>query len=108
MMSTPRALRDVAGVDDLSPVHRLHVGIVLTPQNSAVSTPALPMPLKIDDASDFYRLVADLLVESPPPAADHAMLASLTVIGLVPGQRFNTAGWRNDQITALATGFATA
>ena len=98
----------VSGVDDLPAVHRLQDALTLTPQNSAVATPALPMPLKNDDAADFYRLVADLLIESPPPAADHAMLASLTAIGLVPGQRFNTAGWQNDQTAALATGIATA
>jgi hypothetical protein len=98
----------VAGASDLPAAHRLQDALVLTPHNTAVTTPALPAPLKPDDPADFYRLLADLLAESPPPPADEAMLATLAAIGLVPGQPFTTEAWQPDQRAALAAGFAAA
>ena len=97
----------VDGQADLPAVFALQEKLTLqAPTNTAA--PNLPLPLRQDDAGDFFRLLADMLGETPPPSADAAALASLARLGLVPGQKFDASQWPDDQRAALTHGWQQA
>lgn len=94
----------VDGAADEEAVHGLQDGLMLKP-TATQSPPALPAPLQKDDAADFYRQLAELLMESPPGDADREAVAACATIGLMSGRRFSTGGLSEAQVAALVKGF---
>jgi hypothetical protein len=60
----------VDGPADLAAVARSQDAMKLTPLTPRGAASALPAPLKPDDPTDFLRMLAAILAESPPPPGD--------------------------------------
>ncbi|MDS4026041.1 MAG: DUF1254 domain-containing protein [Candidatus Contendobacter sp.] len=90
--------------EDYAAVHKLQDEISLVPL-SAYGKPYTPPPGKVDpsidmktavrdqvnalSADDYFDLLAKLLVNNPPAAADKPILEKMAKIGIVPGQSFD-------------------
>ncbi len=90
--------------EDYAAVHKLQDAISLVPL-SAYGKPYTPSPGKVDpsidmktavrdqvnalSADDYFSLLAKLLVNNPPAAADKPILEKMAKIGIVPGQPFD-------------------
>jgi hypothetical protein len=92
--------------EDYADVHKLQDEIVLVPL-SAYGKPYTPPPGKVDPAIDmktavreqvnalsvdeYFNLLARLMKDNPPAAADKPMLEKMAKIGIVPGQPFDSS-----------------
>jgi hypothetical protein len=92
--------------EDYAAVHAIQDQYKLVPL-SAYGKPYTPQPGKVDPSIDmktppreqvermdtvsFFKLLAELLKQNPPYAADAPILARLARIGLVPGQDFDSS-----------------
>jgi hypothetical protein len=92
--------------EDYAAVHAIQDQYKLVPL-SAYGKPYTPPPGKVDPAIDmktppreqvermdtnsYFKLLAGLMKQNPPYAADAPILARLARIGLVPGQDFDTS-----------------
>lgn len=90
--------------EDYAAVHKLQDAISLVPL-SAYGKPYTPPPGKVDpsidmktavrdqvnalSADEYFDLLAKLLVNNPPAAADKPILEKMAKIGIVPGQPFD-------------------
>lgn len=90
--------------EDYAAVHKLQDAISLVPL-SAYGKPYTPPPGKVDpsidmktavrdqvnalSADDYFSLLAKLLANNPPAAADKPILEKMAKIGIVPGQPFD-------------------
>jgi hypothetical protein len=90
--------------EDYAAVHKLQDEISLVPL-SAYGKPYIPPPGKVDpsidmktavrdqvnalSADEYFDLLAKLLVNNPPAAADKPILEKMAKIGIVPGQPFD-------------------
>ena len=90
--------------EDYAAVHKLQDQISLVPL-SAYGKPYTPPPGKVDPSidmktavrdqvnalsvDDYFNLLAKLLVNNPPAAADKHILEKMAKIGIVPGQPFD-------------------
>ena len=90
--------------EDYAAVHKLQDEISLVPLSS-YGKPYTPPPGKVDpsidmktavreqvnalSAADYFNLLAKLMKDNPPNAADKPMLAKLAKLGIVPGQPFD-------------------
>ncbi len=90
--------------EDYAAVHKLQDAISLVPL-SAYGKPYTPPPGKVDpsidmktavrdqvnalSADEYFGLLAKLLVNNPPAAADKHILEKMAKIGIVPGQPFD-------------------
>lgn len=90
--------------EDYAAVHKLQDEISLVPL-SAYGKPYTPPPGKVDpsidmktavrdqvnalSADEYFDLLAKLLVNNPPAAADKLILEKMAKIGIVPGQPFD-------------------
>jgi len=87
----------VHGEADLANVRRYQSAMSLTAladwRGRPAATPPTPPPAKTRTAytGDFayFRRVADLMIDNPPPPKHAAMITMMRRIGLVPGQPFN-------------------
>lgn len=87
----------VHGEADLANVRRYQMAMSLTALSDWRGRPAKVPPksppprARVAYSGDFayFRRVADLMAENPPPARHVAMIAMMRRIGLVPGQPFN-------------------
>jgi hypothetical protein len=92
--------------EDYAKVHAMQDEISLVPL-SAYGKPYTPPPGTVDpsvdmktavreqvdalDAETYFALLAKLMKDNPPAAADAAMVAELAQLGIVPGQPFQMA-----------------
>ena len=92
--------------EDYAAVHKLQDQFSVTPL-SAYGKPFTPTAGKVDPAIDmktpvreqvnsmsadaYFTLLAQLMKDNPPAAADAPMLAKMARLGLVPGQKFESA-----------------
>ena len=90
--------------EDYAAVHKLQDEISVVPLSS-YGKPYTPPPGKVDptvdmktavreqvnalSASDYFNLLARLMKDNPPAAADKPMLAKMAKLGIVPGQPFD-------------------
>lgn len=90
--------------EDYAAVHKLQDEISLVPL-SAYGQPFAPPPGKVDpsidmktavreqvdalSADDYFNLLAQLMKDNPPAAADEPMLKKMAELGIVPGQPFD-------------------
>ncbi len=90
--------------EDYAAVHKLQDAISLVPL-SAYGKPYTPSSGKVDPSidmktavrdqvnalsvDDYFNLLAKLMVNNPPAAADKPMLEKMAKIGIVPGQPFD-------------------
>jgi len=90
--------------EDYAAVHKLQDEISLVPL-SAYGKPYIPLPGKVDpsidmktavrdqvnalSADEYFDLLAKLLANNPPTAADKPILEKMAKIGIVPGQPFD-------------------
>jgi hypothetical protein len=90
--------------EDYATVHKLQDDISLVPLSS-YGKPYTPPPGKVDPAQDmktavreqvnalsvdaYFTLLAKLLKDNPPAAADQPMIAKLAELGIVAGQPFD-------------------
>jgi hypothetical protein len=90
--------------DDYAAVHKLQDEISVVPLSS-YGQPYTPPPGKADPAidmktpvrdqvnilntEDYFNLLASLMKDNPPAAADAPMLAKMAKLGIVPGQPFD-------------------
>lgn len=101
---------------DYKAVHALQNKITLVPVNSygkPYTPPAATVDPSIDiktavrdqvnalDASAFFNLMAQLMKDNPPAAADAPMVARVAKIGIVPGQPFDLTKLTPDTQQAL-------
>jgi len=91
--------------EDYAAVHKLQDQISIVPL-SAYGKPYTPPPGKVDPSinmktavreqvnalsvDDYFNLLARLMKNNPPAAADGPMLAKMARIGIVPGQPFDS------------------
>jgi hypothetical protein len=101
--------------DDYAAVHALQAKYAVVPL-SAYGKAYTPPPGKVDPtvdmktpvrdqvnalpAAEYFKLLAKLMKDNPPAAADAPMVARLKSIGIVPGQDFDIT--KLDQATAKA------
>jgi len=96
--------------EDYAAVHKLQDEISLVPL-SAYGRPYTPPPGKVDpsvdmktavreqvnalSADEYFNLLAKLMKDNPPAAADAPMLKKMAKLGIVPGQPFDSSklGW---------------
>lgn len=92
--------------EDYAAVHKLQDEISLVPLSS-YGKPYTPPPGKVDPKIDmktavreqvnslsvdkYFSLLAKLMKDNPPAAADKPMLAKLAKLGIVPGQPFDSS-----------------
>ncbi len=92
--------------EDYAAVHKLQDQISLVPLSS-YGKPYTPPPGKVDpsidmktavreqvnalSADEYFNLLAKLMKDNPPYAADKPMLAKLAKLGIVPGQPFDSS-----------------
>lgn len=89
----------VHGQDDLAAVRRYQDAMSLTaladwkdgPSSAPPPAPAVRARTRYEGDFAYFRLVADLMAENPPPAKHVGMLAMMRRIGLVPGKPFDPA-----------------
>lgn len=89
----------VHGQADLPAVRRYQAAMSLTaladwrdgPSGMAPPAPAVRARKSYEGDFAYFRLVADLMTENPPPAKHVGMLAMMRRIGLVPGKPFDPA-----------------
>jgi hypothetical protein len=89
----------VHGEDDLAAVRRYQGAMSLTaladwkdgPSETPPPAPGVRERARYDGDFAYFRLVADLMAENPPPAKHVGMLAMMRRIGLVPGKPFDPA-----------------
>ena len=90
--------------EDYAAVHKLQDEVSLVPL-SAYGKPYTPPPGKVDQSIDmkmaprdqvnkldvaaYFQLLAALMKDNPPAAADAPMVAKLAKIGFVPGEDFD-------------------
>ncbi|MEG3438309.1 DUF1254 domain-containing protein [Pannus brasiliensis CCIBt3594] len=102
--------------EDYRAVHDLQAQYQLVPL-SAHGKPYTPPNGTIDPAIDgktpvreqvhalspsaYFSLLADLLAENPPSAADAPIVQRMAKIGIVPGQKFNASGLSPTVVQAL-------
>lgn len=89
--------------EDLAAVHKFQDGLKLTPQSAASPVPGPAVDPKVDmktpvreqvhtlNATDYFTLLAKLLKNNPPTAADAPMLEKLAKVGITVGQEFDAA-----------------
>lgn len=90
--------------EDYAAVHKMQDAISLVPLSAYAKPytppmgkvdPAIDMKLAVRDqvnalsAQEYFNLLAKLMKENPPAAADKPMLAKLAKLGIVPGQPFD-------------------
>ena len=91
--------------EDYAAVHKMQDEIKLVPL-SAYGKPYTPPPGKVDpsldmktavrdqvnalSADEYFNLLAKLLVDNPPAAADKPMVQKMAKIGIVPGKPFDS------------------
>src|SRR5208282_1866072 len=101
--------------EDYKAVHELQDQMTAVPL-SAYGKPYTPPPGAIDshvdtqaairaqvnalDAGSYFALFAQLLKTNPPPADDAPIVATLSKIGIVPGQEFDAS--KVDPVVAKA------
>jgi hypothetical protein len=89
---------------DYAAVHKLQDEISLVPLSS-YGKPYTPSPGKVNpnidmktavrdqvnamDTADYFNLLAKLMKENPPPAADAPMMAKMARLGIAPGKPFD-------------------
>ena len=98
--------------EDYAAVHKLQDEISLVPLSSygkpytpapGVVDPSVDMKTAVRDqvnalsVDDYFTLLAQLMKNNPPAAADKAMVAKMAKLGIVPGQPF-----RSDHLGPLA------
>ena len=92
--------------EDYAAVHKMQDEISITPL-SAYGKPFTPPPGKVDpsidmktavreqvhalSADEYFNLLAQLMKDNPPKAADEPMLKKMAKLGIVPGQPFDGA-----------------
>lgn len=89
----------VHGQDDLAAVRRYQDAMSLTaladwkdgPSGAPPPAPAVRARTRYEGDFAYFRLVADLMAENPPPAKHVGILAMMRRIGLVPGKPFDPA-----------------
>lgn len=89
----------VHGEADLAAVRRYQDSMSLTaladwkdgPSGTPPPSPAVRARTRHEGDFAYFRLVADLMAENPPPAKHVGMLAMMRRIGLVPGKPFDPA-----------------
>lgn len=89
----------VHGEADLPAVRRYQSAMSLTaladwrdgPGGKAPPAPAVRVRKTYEGDFAYFRLVADLMAENPPPAKHVGMLSMMRRIGLVPGKPFDPA-----------------
>jgi hypothetical protein len=94
------------GIEDYAAVHAIQDGYKLTPLASWGQAYVLPRgsadptldrnippveQLKKMSAIDYFNRLSRLLKSNPPPASEAPILAKLAIIGIKPGERFDTA-----------------
>ncbi len=87
----------VHGEADLPAVRRYQAAMSLTaladwrdaPSGKSPPSPAVRARKAYEGDFAYFRLVADLMAENPPPAKHVGMLATMRRIGLVPGKAFD-------------------
>ena len=94
---TPEDYKEVwAFQDRLSIVPLSHYGKPYTPAAANVD-PHIDMTTPVRDqvnrlsAADYFKLLASLMKQNPPAAADGPIIARMAQIGIVPGQDFDLA-----------------
>lgn len=92
--------------EDYAAVHKMQGEISIAPL-SAYGKPFTPPPGKVDpsidmktavrkqvnalSADEYFNLLAQLMKDNPPKAADEPMLKKMAKLGIVPGQPFDGA-----------------
>ncbi len=92
--------------EDYATVHKLQDQVSVVPLSS-YGKPYTPPPGKVDpsidmktavreqvnalSADNYFNLLAKLMKDNPPNAADKPMLAKLAKLGIVPGQPFDSS-----------------
>lgn len=92
--------------EDYAKVHKMQDDISLVPLSS-YGKPFTPKPGKVDpnidmktavreqvnslDISDYFNLLATLLQDNPPAAADASIVANMKKLGIRPGENFDYA-----------------
>jgi hypothetical protein len=92
--------------EDYADVHKMQDEISLVPL-SAYGKPYTPPPGKVDPSLDmktavreqvnalsvdeYFNLLAKLMKDNPPAAADKPMIEKMVKLGIVPGQPFNVS-----------------
>jgi hypothetical protein len=102
--------------EDYAAVHALQDELTLVPL-SAYGKPYTPQPGQVDpsidmrtpprdqvnrmDTATYFKVLASLMKDNPPAAADASMVARMAKIGLVPGQDFDMNGMAKATADAL-------
>jgi hypothetical protein len=102
--------------EDYAAVHKMQDAVSLVPLSSYGKPytpargrvdPSIDMHKSVRDlvnamtANEYFTLLAKLMVDNPPAAADAPMVARMARIGIVPGQSFDAARLGNDSATAV-------
>ncbi len=108
MQANSSSTADVAAVNALQAQYKLTPlsawGTNYTPPASVPVDPSVDMktPPEIqvnnmaNDPAKYFGLMAQLMIDNPPYAADAPMVANLAQIGIVPGQPFKWTGFTAD------------
>lgn len=103
--------------EDYAAVHKFQDGLKLTPDGTG---PVLPADPKLDmktaireqvhalDSTAYFTLLAKLLKDNPPTAADAPMVATLAKVGIEAGKDFDAAKVDAATATTLADAPKTA
>jgi len=102
--------------EDYAKVHAFQDKLVLVPASKFGSPYAAP-PGKVDptidmktpvrqqvnrmDAATYFNLLAALMKDNPPTAADAPMVAKMAKIGITPGEEFDTSKLDPEAVKAL-------
>jgi hypothetical protein len=92
--------------EDYAAVHKMQNEIRLVPLNT-YGKPYTPPPGKVDpsidmktairdqvnalSADEYFNLLAKLLVDNPPAAADKPMIEKMAKLGIIPGKPFDSS-----------------
>ena len=102
----PRATYCTGTPEDYKAVHELQLQYKLTPLSAygkSYTPPAGKIDPQIDmktpvreqvnnlDTTSFFKLLAALMKDNPPAAADAAIVAEMARLGIVPGKDFDPA-----------------
>jgi hypothetical protein len=92
--------------DDISLVPLSSCGQLYTPPPGTVDpTVDMKTPVRSQvnalSAEDYFKLLAELMKDNPPAAADAPMVEKMAKIGIVPGQNFDLNQFGSDVARAL-------
>jgi len=101
------ALQDQLKLTPLSAWGTSYVPPATSPVNSTVDMTTAPLIQVNDMASDpakYFSIVAELMKDNPPYAADASFVAEMAQIGIVPGQPFNWSNMTSQEQSAILAG----